>query len=69
MLKQDYTLAPTEIPDFAPERLSRADVATLKEEIKDLLRERNAVLVSHYYVDPDVQDIATETGGLRFGLA
>ena len=63
MLKQDYTLAPTEIPDFAPERLSRADVSLLKEEIKDLLRERNAVLVSHYYVDPDVQDIATETGG------
>jgi quinolinate synthase len=31
--------------------------------IKDLLRDKNAVLVAHYYVDGDIQDLAEETGG------
>lgn len=35
----------------------------LKERIKQLLKERNAVLVAHYYVDSDLQDLAEETGG------
>ena len=35
----------------------------LKERIKRLLKERNAVLVAHYYVDADLQDLAEETGG------
>ncbi|RJX34213.1 MAG: quinolinate synthase NadA [Oxalobacter sp.] len=37
--------------------------AALKARIRQLLKERNAVLVAHYYVDPDVQDMADETGG------
>jgi quinolinate synthase len=36
----------------------------LKDRIRQLLREKNAVLVSHYYVHPDLQDLAEETGGL-----
>ena len=36
----------------------------LKDRIRRLLVERNAVLVSHYYVHPDLQDLAEETGGL-----
>jgi quinolinate synthase len=36
---------------------------TLKERIKRLLIEKQAVLVSHYYVDADLQDLAEETGG------
>jgi len=36
----------------------------LRTEIKSLLAEKNAVLVSHYYVNPDLQDLAEETGGL-----
>lgn len=36
----------------------------LKAKIRRLLKERNAVLVSHYYVHPDLQDLAEETGGL-----
>jgi quinolinate synthase len=28
------------------------------------LKERNAVMVSHYYVHPDLQDLAEETGGI-----
>ena len=35
----------------------------LKDEIKALLKEKNAVLVAHYYVDPLIQDLALETGG------
>jgi len=35
----------------------------LKERIRRLLKEKEAVLVAHYYVDPDLQDLAEETGG------
>ena len=35
----------------------------LKSRIRRLLREQNAVLVAHYYVHPDLQDLAEETGG------
>ncbi len=38
--------------------------AALKNKIRQLLKERNAVLVSHYYVHPDLQDLAEETGGI-----
>ena len=40
-----------------------AEKAILKNRIKALLKERNAVLVAHYYVDADLQDLAEETGG------
>ena len=35
----------------------------LKQQIAHELRARNAVLVAHYYVDGDLQDLAQETGG------
>ncbi|HEX7642539.1 MAG TPA: quinolinate synthase NadA [Burkholderiaceae bacterium] len=35
----------------------------LKSRIKALLKEKEAVLVAHYYVDADLQDLAEETGG------
>jgi quinolinate synthase len=37
--------------------------AELKQRIKRLLKERQAVLVAHYYVDADLQELADETGG------
>jgi len=40
-----------------------AQRSALKERICDLLRQRAAVLVAHYYVHPDLQDLAEETGG------
>ena len=43
---------------------SPAERAALKDRIRRLLIERNAVMVSHYYVHPDLQDLAEETGGL-----
>lgn len=60
----------------APENTKR-DPATLNAQIKSLLRERDAVLVAHYYTAGDVQDLAEESGGIvsdslemaRFGHA
>lgn len=46
-----------------PEELSGNKKAELKDRIKRLLKEKQAVLVSHYYVDADLQDLAEETGG------
>ena len=47
-----------------PAEPSQAERAALKDRIRRLLKERNAVMVSHYYVHPDLQDLAEETGGL-----
>ncbi|NHZ83304.1 quinolinate synthase NadA [Massilia sp. CCM 8695] len=46
-----------------PAAPSAAEKTALKERIKRLLKERKAVLVAHYYVDGDLQDLAEETGG------
>lgn len=45
-------------PHYTPEKKER-----VKQQIKDLLKEQNAVLVAHYYVDADLQELAEETGG------
>jgi quinolinate synthase len=47
-----------------PVEPSQAERAALKERIRQLLKERNAVMVSHFYVHPDLQDLAEETGGI-----
>ena len=36
----------------------------LMERARTLLKEKNAVMVSHYYVHPDLQDLAEATGGI-----
>lgn len=46
-----------------PEQVSADEKTALKERIKRLLIQKNAVLVAHYYVDGDIQDLAEETGG------
>ena len=43
--------------------LSDAERADLRAHIRDLLKEQNAVLVAHYYTDPELQSLAEETGG------
>jgi quinolinate synthase len=47
-----------------PVEPSPTERAALKEKIRRLLKEKNAVMVSHYYVHPDLQDLAEETGGI-----
>lgn len=47
-----------------PVEPAAAERAALKAKITRLLKEKNAVMVSHYYVHPDLQDLAEATGGL-----
>jgi quinolinate synthase len=47
-----------------PAEPAPAERAALKDRIRRLLKEKNAVMVSHYYVHPDLQDLAEETGGI-----
>ncbi len=73
-LRVDY-----ELPDFSrvgaansvqhawarvPVAPAPAERDALKSRIAELLRQKNAVLVAHYYVHPDLQDLAEATGGL-----
>ncbi len=59
----DHTLSRDRIPLFQPEHLDAMEKVDLRNRIKASLEERRAVLVAHYYVDADVQDLAEETGG------
>ena len=60
-----------------PAPLSRDEQLLLKKQIIGLLDETNAVVVAHYYVDSELQDLAELTGGCvadslemaRFGMA
>jgi quinolinate synthase len=45
------------------EALTPAAREELIAHIKRMLREQNAVLVAHYYVDEELQDLADQTGG------
>lgn len=47
-----------------PTEPTAAEREALKDKIRRLLQEKNAVMVSHYYVHPDLQDLAEETGGI-----
>ncbi len=52
-----YPFPPKPVPLRADEK------AIYREKIKRLLKERNAVMVAHYYTDPEIQALAEETGG------
>lgn len=49
------------LPKPAP--LNTDQKAFYRERIKKLLVEKNAVIVAHYYTDPEIQALAEETGG------
>ena len=53
----DYTFPPK------PKPLSAKEKSETINRIKQLLIEEDAVLVAHYYTDPDIQALAEETGG------
>lgn len=46
-----------------PAPLSEEERAAAIERIKVLLKEKNAVLIAHYYTDHDIQALAEATGG------
>ncbi|MBZ6066812.1 quinolinate synthase NadA [Aeromonas schubertii] len=56
-VEMDYPFPAKPAPLSAPER------EQLVAEIKRLLVERDAVLVAHYYTDPEIQALAEATGG------
>ena len=60
---QDYRLPPEQVPETIVETLNRDERVECIHQIKHLLREQDAVLVAHYYTDPDLQLLADETGG------
>ena len=60
----NHCLTSDRVPLHVPKELTAAQKDELRDEIKALLKARDAVLVAHYYVDPDIQDLAEETGGI-----
>lgn len=57
-------VVPVKVPSMPlPESMSSEERARLVEHIKRLLKQQDAVLVAHYYVDEDLQRLAEETGG------
>ncbi len=59
----DRRIPPSAVPETKSEMLSSVDRADLVARIKSLLKAEHAVLVAHYYTDPDVQMLAEQTGG------
>src|SRR5258708_38939298 len=50
-------------PAKPPHAVTPEERSELVERATRLLKERDAVLVAHYYVHPDLQDLAQATGG------
>jgi quinolinate synthase len=63
--RQDRSGAGSTVQAWAsvPAALSGAERAAAKARAASLLAQHQAVLVAHYYVDGDLQDLAHETGG------
>ena len=60
---RDYRLPPEQVPETVVETLGIEERNELKTRIKKLLKEKDAVIVAHYYTDADLQLLADETGG------
>ena len=63
ILTENHTLDPSSIPETVVELLDTEERDELFTDIKRLLGENDAILVAHYYTDPDIQLLADETGG------
>lgn len=51
-------------PKSPTPKLSTEKIEDYRNRIKVLLKQKNAVIVSHYYVDAEIQRLAEETGGI-----
>ncbi len=58
-----YMLRREDIPDTVCEVLDDDERKVISSRIKTLLKQQNAVIVAHYYTDPDLQTLADATGG------
>ena len=57
IMPEDYIFPPKPAP------LTLDEKQEYKERIKAIIKEKDAVLVAHYYTDPEIQALAEETGG------
>jgi len=62
-LAEICTVKREDIPETVTEEYSDEERDELKSRVKQLLKEQNAVMVAHYYTDPDLQLIADATVG------
>ncbi|MCF6194540.1 MAG: quinolinate synthase NadA, partial [Kangiellaceae bacterium] len=54
----------TEFPfPVPPKKLSNVDKTRLMASCTRKLNDSNAVLIAHYYTDPEIQELAEQTGG------
>ena len=52
-----------EEPFTSAEQVGPEEAAALRVRARELLRAEDAVLVAHYYTEPEIQSLADETGG------
>jgi quinolinate synthase len=58
------SLAQSDFPfPVPPKKVSPQQKQLLIDKCKSKLMENNAVLIAHYYTDPDIQELAEQTGG------
>ncbi|MFT5396389.1 MAG: quinolinate synthase [Gammaproteobacteria bacterium] len=62
-INRSYSLPKEQIPPTVVEEISDDERAELTQKIKSQLKQHNAVMVAHYYTEPDLQILADETGG------
>jgi quinolinate synthase len=59
----DLPMAPTlEAAEGVQEHLSPAEISSLKEEVRALAKQRNAVILAHNYQVPEIQNVADYVG-------
>jgi quinolinate synthase len=63
LLERSYSLEKEQIPSTVVEQIDDAERAALTEKIKAQLKQQNAVIVAHYYTEPELQILADESGG------
>jgi len=63
ILNRSYSLEKEQIPPTVVEQIDDDERAELSNKIKSLLKQQNAVMVAHYYTEPDLQILADESGG------
>jgi len=63
ILTENHSLDAASVPETVVEILGEEERANLFTEIKQLLKEKDATLIAHYYTDPNIQILADETGG------
>lgn len=62
-INRSYSLPKEQIPPTIVEEISDDERAELTQKIKAQLEQQDAVLVAHYYTEPDLQILADESGG------